>query len=110
MNIFSKEYGVALLVLLITLAAVLAACGIATLIAKIMKKLVDGPGLSQGSRREAHDGDGIAGAQMLWLDHGVDLLFSDASMPVSGPSRYSSSARGPCVRQMFPVGRKPRSS
>ena len=38
MNIFSKEYGVALLVLLITLAAVLAACGIATLIAKIMKK------------------------------------------------------------------------
>lgn len=38
MNIFSKEYGTALLVLLITFAAVLAVCGIATLIAKIMKK------------------------------------------------------------------------
>lgn len=38
MNIFSKEFGTAMLVLLIVFAAVLAVCGIATLITKLMKK------------------------------------------------------------------------
>ena len=38
MNIFSKEFGTAMLVLLIVFAAVLAVCGIATLVTKLMKK------------------------------------------------------------------------